>query len=103
MAAHASPTMTSVVAVNTSSPQILSPYQSFLHVPPHSSPYLPTLPLSPPPDASADLQACIDIHAVTGALKLYLRELPVPLITFDAYDLTLIAAGRLTNHTPVCS
>jgi hypothetical protein len=35
----------------------------------------------------------VDTHAVTGALKLYLRELPVPLVTFDAYDLFLIAAG----------
>lgn len=40
---------------------------------------------------SADLSKFEDIHALTGAMKLYLRELPVPLITFDVYDLCLIA------------
>ena len=39
----------------------------------------------------ADLSKYEDIHALTGAMKLYLRELPVPLITFDVYDLCLIA------------
>lgn len=33
-----------------------------------------------------------DLHAIAGALKLYFRELPIPLITFDNYDLALIAA-----------
>ena len=27
-----------------------------------------------------------DIHCIAGALKLYLRELPEPLMTFDLYD-----------------
>lgn len=40
----------------------------------------------------ADLESVTDIHALTGALKLYFRELPVPLMSFDAYDLCLIAA-----------
>lgn len=40
----------------------------------------------------ADLKSVDDIHALTGAMKLYLRELPVPLMTFDAYDICLIAA-----------
>lgn len=40
---------------------------------------------------SADLSKVEDIHALTGALKLYLRELPIPLVTFDSYDLCLIA------------
>ena len=40
----------------------------------------------------ADLKSVEDIHAITGAMKLYLRELPVPLMTFDAYDICLIAA-----------
>ena len=40
----------------------------------------------------ADLKSVEDIHALTGAMKLYLRELPVPLMTFDAYDICLIAA-----------
>ena len=39
----------------------------------------------------ADLSKFEDIHALTGAMKLYLRELPIPLITFDVYDLCLIA------------
>lgn len=42
-------------------------------------------------DMSADLSKFEDIHTLTGAMKLYLRELPVPLITFDVYDLCLIA------------
>ena len=39
----------------------------------------------------ADLSKFEDIHALTGAMKLYLRELPIPLITFVVYDLFLIA------------
>ena len=46
---------------------------------------------------SADLSKVDDIHALTGALKLYLRELPIPLVTFESYDLCLIAAR--TNST----
>ena len=34
-----------------------------------------------------------DIHAVAGALKLYLRELPEPMLTFDLYDKWKDAAG----------
>ena len=33
-----------------------------------------------------------DIHAVAGALKQYLRELPEPLLTLDLYDRWMIAA-----------
>lgn len=40
----------------------------------------------------ADLSKFEDIHTLTGAMKLYLRELPIPLMTFDVYDLCLIAA-----------
>ena len=43
-------------------------------------------------DMDANLKPVDDIHALTGAMKLYLRELPVPLMTFDAYDICLIAA-----------
>ena len=49
--------------------------------------YTVTVPL----DMSADLSKFEDIHALTGAMKLYLRELPIPLVTFDVYDLFLIA------------
>ena len=31
----------------------------------------------------------LDIHAVTSGLKQYFRKLPVPLITYDVYDLLL--------------
>jgi len=47
----------------------------------------------------ADLQVIEDIHAITGALKLYLRELPIPLMTFDAYDIFLIAASKFNFVT----
>ncbi|KAB8337296.1 hypothetical protein FH972_021597 [Carpinus fangiana] len=36
----------------------------------------------------------IDIHAVTSCLKQYLRKLPIPLITWDAYDPLLSAAAH---------
>ncbi|KAK2764282.1 Rho-type gtpase-activating protein [Arachnomyces sp. PD_36] len=35
----------------------------------------------------------LDIHAVTSALKQYLRKLPMPLITFDVYDKLLECNG----------
>lgn len=35
----------------------------------------------------------LDIHAVTSALKQYLRKLPNPLITFDVYDKLLECNG----------
>ena len=40
---------------------------------------------------SADLSKFEDIHALTGAMKLYLRELPIPLVTYEVYDVCLIA------------
>lgn len=45
-------------------------------------------------DSEVDLSN-IDIHAVTSALKLYLRELPIPLVTYEAYDLCVIATSEL--------
>ncbi|ELR12620.1 RhoGAP domain containing protein [Acanthamoeba castellanii str. Neff] len=33
-----------------------------------------------------DLSECVDPHTVSGLLKLYLRSLPEPLITYDLYD-----------------
>lgn len=41
--------------------------------------------------ASLTLKAFDDIHVITGVLKLYLRSLPIPLITFDAYPHFLTA------------
>jgi len=33
----------------------------------------------------------VDVHAVAGLLKMYFRELPEPLLTFDLYDMFLAA------------
>lgn len=41
-----------------------------------------------------DLGVYQDIHAVSSALKLYLRELPVPLVAYDVYNLCLIAVRK---------
>ncbi|KAM4882569.1 SH3 domain-binding protein 1 isoform 1-T1 [Thomomys bottae] len=52
---------------------------------------------------------CSDPHAVAGALKSYLRELPEPLMTFDLYDDWMGAASlkesgaRLEALRQVCS
>uniref|UniRef100_G3T4Y2 SH3 domain binding protein 1 n=1 Tax=Loxodonta africana TaxID=9785 RepID=G3T4Y2_LOXAF len=52
---------------------------------------------------------CSDPHAVAGALKSYLRELPEPLMTFDLYDDWVRAASlkepeaRLEALQEVCS
>ena len=35
----------------------------------------------------------LDIHAVTSGLKQYFRKLPMPLITYDVYDLLLDATA----------
>ena len=34
---------------------------------------------------SVDLSQYLDVNVLTGVIKLYLRELPIPLITFDSY------------------
>ncbi|KAJ1159734.1 hypothetical protein NDU88_000239 [Pleurodeles waltl] len=36
-------------------------------------------------------QSCEDVHALAGALKLFLRELPIPLIPFSLYQRTIDA------------
>ena len=45
-------------------------------------------------EMGAPLESFNDIHCITGALKLFIRELPIPLITFDCFDLCLIAASE---------
>ena len=35
------------------------------------------------------------IHSVAGLLKLYLRELPEPILTFELYDCFIAAHGKL--------
>lgn len=47
-----------------------------------------------------------DINIITGALKLYLRDLPVPVISYDAYPRFIEAASKsqrdeLVRNTPV--
>ncbi|XP_069509339.1 N-chimaerin-like [Ambystoma mexicanum] len=39
-------------------------------------------------------QSCEDVHALAGALKLYLRELPIPLIPYSLYQRAIDAARR---------
>jgi len=36
--------------------------------------------------SGTDLTGVSDINTLTGVLKLYFRELPVPLFTYDSYD-----------------
>uniref|UniRef100_A0A8C4QCW4 N-chimaerin n=1 Tax=Eptatretus burgeri TaxID=7764 RepID=A0A8C4QCW4_EPTBU len=45
-------------------------------------------------DISADVYE--DINVVTGALKLYFRDLPIPLITYDAYP-KFIDASKISD------
>lgn len=45
------------------------------------------------------LRTIEDVHVITGALKLYLRLLPIPLITFEAYqDFTEAASEYSEFH-----
>lgn len=45
-----------------------------------------------------------DINIITGALKLYLRDLPVPIISYDAYPRFIEAASKsntFARNTPI--
>jgi len=44
-------------------------------------------------------QAYENIHVVASILKMYLRLLPIPLITFDVHPLVLQALGK---HLVIC-
>jgi hypothetical protein len=46
-----------------------------------------------------DLSECVDPHTVSGLLKLYLRSLPEPLITYDLYGTVPLARplARITR------
>lgn len=51
--------------------------------------------------ADISANAYEDINIITGALKLYFRELPIPLITYDAYPRFIEAAStspRISLH-----
>lgn len=57
----------------------------------------PSSPLVWPTDGDkADISASAyaDINIITGALKLYLRDLPIPIITFDLYSKFIQAASE---------
>lgn len=47
--------------------------------------------------ADISTNAYEDINIITGALKLYFRELPIPLITYDAYP-RFIEAASMSPH-----
>uniref|UniRef100_A0A4W3H9C3 Beta-chimaerin n=1 Tax=Callorhinchus milii TaxID=7868 RepID=A0A4W3H9C3_CALMI len=46
--------------------------------------------------ADISANAYPDINVITGALKLYFRDLPIPLITFDSYP-KFIEAAKIAN------
>jgi len=41
----------------------------------------------------------LDIHNIASLLKLYFREMPEPLLTFDLYDAFIAAAGGFSLDT----
>lgn len=41
-----------------------------------------------------------DINIITGALKLYFRDLPIPLITYDAYPKFIESASKYKRVSP---
>lgn len=42
-----------------------------------------------------NMEKCPNVNVITGALKLYLRVLPIPLITFEAHPLLIDAIRKL--------
>lgn len=44
--------------------------------------------------ADGYLRSVEDVHVITGLLKLYLRLLPLPLITFEAYPMYIEAISK---------
>lgn len=50
--------------------------------------------------ADISASAFADINIITGALKLYLRDLPIPIITFDLYSKFIQAASKKTPQSP---
>jgi hypothetical protein len=45
----------------------------------------------------AAVLANVDVHNITGLFKLFLREMPEPLIPFELYD-SFIAANGITEY-----
>lgn len=50
--------------------------------------------------ADISASAFADINIIAGALKLYLRDLPIPIITFDLYSKFIQAASKKTPQSP---
>lgn len=59
--------------------------------------------LSLPDGDKADISASIypDINIIAGALKLYFRDLPIPVITYDTYSKFIEAASKYC--TVICT
>lgn len=47
--------------------------------------------------ADISASAYADINIIAGALKLYLRDLPIPVITFDLYSKFIQAASKSSS------
>ena len=45
-----------------------------------------------------DLSQYLDISVLAGAVKLYLCELPIPLISFDAYKVLMRATSLISDQ-----
>ena len=43
-----------------------------------------------------------DVNIITGAVKLFLRDLPIPIISFDAYSQIIKATGMCVCTVYVC-
>lgn len=52
----------------------------------------------PAKQASSTSDVCYDLHTIAGLLKLYLRELPEPLFTFDLYHEWISATVKSLNN-----
>ena len=48
--------------------------------------------------ADISATAYADINIIAGALKLYLRDLPIPVITFDLYSKFIQAASKRSSR-----
>jgi hypothetical protein len=46
-------------------------------------------------DANVELRKCDNVHSVAGLLKMFFRDLPEPILTFDLYDELIAASATL--------
>ena len=52
------------------------------------------------PNLTTDPAVLHDIHCVASVLKLYFRDLPTPLVTYDLYP-HLVLASKTSEHVRV--